>query len=74
VDLPAAPTLHQRLQSAWGPRMTSIRRHLSYANVVATFALVFAMSGGALAAQHYLLRSPKQIKPSLLKTPTLDVT
>jgi hypothetical protein len=54
--------------------MTSIRRHLSYANVVATFALVFAMSGGALAAQHYLLRSTKQIKPSLLKTPTLDVT
>jgi len=32
--------------------MNSIRRHLSYANVVATMALVFAMSGGALAATH----------------------
>jgi hypothetical protein len=27
-----------------------MRRHLSYANVAATIALVFAMSGGALAA------------------------
>ncbi len=42
-------------------------RHLSYANVVATFALVFAMSGGALAANHYLLNSSKQVSPSLLK-------
>jgi hypothetical protein len=30
--------------------MDRIRRHLSYANVVATLALVFAMSGGAIAA------------------------
>lgn len=44
-----------------------MRRHLTYANVVATFALVFAMSGGALAARHYLLTSTKQIKPSVLK-------
>ncbi len=43
------------------------RRHLSYANVVATMALVFAMSGGALAASHYLITSTKQIKPSVLK-------
>ena len=42
------------------------RRHLTYANVVATTALVFAMSGGALAATHYLITSPKQIKPSVL--------
>jgi hypothetical protein len=47
-----------------------IRRHLNYANVVATFALVFAMSGGALAASHYLISSPKQIKPSVLKSLT----
>ena len=39
---------------------------MSYANVVATFALVFAMSGGALAATHYLITSTKQIKPSVL--------
>jgi hypothetical protein len=44
-----------------------MRRHLSYANVVATFALVFAMSGGALAANHYLINSTKQINPKVLK-------
>ena len=44
-----------------------MRRHLTYANVVATLALVFAMSGGALAARHYLITSTKQIKPSVLK-------
>src|ERR1700687_5083550 len=46
---------------------SSIRRHLSYANVVATLALVFAMSGGALAAKHYLINSTKQINPKVLK-------
>jgi hypothetical protein len=44
-----------------------MNRHLTYANVVATLALVFAMSGGALAANHYLLSSSKQVSPSLLK-------
>jgi hypothetical protein len=39
---------------------------MSYANVVATLALFFAMTGGALAASHYLITSPKQIKPSVL--------
>lgn len=43
-----------------------MRRHISYANVVATLALVFAMSGGALAAKHYLIESTKQIKPAVL--------
>jgi hypothetical protein len=47
--------------------MNSLRRHLSYANVVATLALVFAMSGGALAAKHYLINSTKQINPKVLK-------
>ena len=46
----------------------SLRRHLSYANVVATLALVFAMSGGALAASHYLINSTKQINPKVLST------
>jgi hypothetical protein len=45
-----------------------MRRHLSYANVTATLALVFAMSGGALAANHYLINSTKQISPKVLKT------
>jgi hypothetical protein len=44
-----------------------LRRRLCYANVVATFALVFAMSGGALAASHYLLTSTSQISPKVLK-------
>jgi hypothetical protein len=47
--------------------MKPIRRHLNYANVVATLALVFAMSGGALAASHYLVNSTKQINPKVLK-------
>jgi hypothetical protein len=47
--------------------MNSIRRHLSYPNVVATMALVFAMGGTAVAAKHYLINSTSQIKPSVLK-------
>jgi hypothetical protein len=45
-----------------------IRRRLTYVNVVATLALLFAMSGGALAAGHYLITSTKQIRPSVLKS------
>jgi hypothetical protein len=44
-----------------------MRRHLTYANVAATLALVFAMSGGALAAKHYLVESTTQINPKVLK-------
>ncbi len=44
-----------------------IRRHLSYANVVATMALVFAMGGSAVAAQHYLITKTNQISPKVLK-------
>jgi hypothetical protein len=47
--------------------MHTSRRHLSYANVTATLALVFAMSGGALAAKHYLINSLKQISPNVQK-------
>jgi cytoskeletal protein RodZ len=47
--------------------MKSIRRHLNYANIVATLALLFAMSGGALAAKHYLINSTKQISPKALQ-------
>jgi hypothetical protein len=43
-----------------------IRRHISYANVAATLALLFSMSGGALAAQHYLISSTNQISPKVL--------
>lgn len=44
-----------------------MRRHINYANAVATLALVFAMSGSALAASHYLITSTKQIKPAVLR-------
>jgi hypothetical protein len=43
-----------------------IRRRITFANVAMTLALVFAMSGGALAASKYLITSTKQIKPSVL--------
>ena len=40
---------------------------MTYANVAATLALVFAMSGGAPAANHYLITSTNQISPKVLK-------
>lgn len=47
--------------------LSAIRKRMSYANVVATLALFFALSGGAAyAASHYLITSTKQIKPSVL--------
>ncbi|HWF31498.1 MAG TPA: hypothetical protein VG188_02960 [Solirubrobacteraceae bacterium] len=45
-----------------------MRKHLTYANVTATLALVFAMSGGALAAKHYLVTKTTQISPTVLKS------
>ncbi len=47
--------------------MNFLRRPLSYANVTATLALVFAMSGGAMAASRYMVNSTKQINPKVLK-------
>jgi hypothetical protein len=43
-----------------------IRKRCTYANVAATMALFFAMTGGALAAGHYLITSTKQISPKVL--------
>lgn len=43
------------------------RSHLTYANVAATMAVVFAMAGGAVAATHYLITSAKQISPKVLR-------
>jgi len=48
--------------------MKALRRNLSYANVTATLALVFAMSGGALAAKHYLINSTKQLNPRVIRS------
>jgi hypothetical protein len=47
--------------------LSAIRKRLTYANVAMTLALVFAMSGGAYAAKHYLITSTKQISPKVLK-------
>ncbi|HEV2924415.1 MAG TPA: collagen-like protein [Solirubrobacteraceae bacterium] len=44
-----------------------IRKRLTYANTAATLALLFAMTGGAYAANHYLINSTKQISPKVLK-------
>jgi hypothetical protein len=41
-------------------------KRITYANVTATLALIFAMSGGALAASHYLITNIHQIKPSVV--------
>jgi len=48
-------------------RLRSLSRRLNYANVAATLALFFAMTGGALAAKHYLINSTRQINPKVLK-------
>jgi hypothetical protein len=47
--------------------MKRARGHLNYANVVATLALLFAMSGSAIAAKHYLIISTSQISPKVIK-------
>jgi hypothetical protein len=45
---------------------SKIRKRATYANVMMTLALVFAMSGGAYAAKKYLITSTKQISPKVL--------
>jgi hypothetical protein len=42
-------------------------RRLSYANVTATLALAFSLTGGALAASHYVINSTRQINPKVLR-------
>ena len=41
-------------------------RHLSYANVAATIALVLSMSGAAFAGQHYLVTSTGQLSRQVI--------
>lgn len=47
-------------------KMSRLRPRFTYANVTATLAMVFAMTGGAYAASKFLITSTKQIKPSVL--------
>ncbi|HEX4466683.1 MAG TPA: hypothetical protein VH025_05810 [Solirubrobacteraceae bacterium] len=49
------------------PRLNFLRRPFTYANITATLALFLAMAGGAVAANHYLVNSTKQISPHVLK-------
>jgi hypothetical protein len=44
-----------------------IRKRLTYANIVATLALVFSMTGGAMATKHYLINSTQQINPKVIR-------
>jgi hypothetical protein len=44
------------------------RLHLTPSTVIASLALVFAMSGGAYAASRYVITSTKQISPKVLKS------
>jgi hypothetical protein len=47
--------------------LSALRRHATYANVIATLALFLALSGGAAyAASHFLITKTSQIKPSVL--------
>ena len=50
--------------------LSAIRRrmHVSPATVIASLALVFAMTGGAYAASRYVITSTKQISPKVLKS------
>jgi Collagen triple helix repeat (20 copies) len=43
------------------------RIHVSPTTIIATLALVLAMTGGAYAANHFLITSTKQISPKVLK-------
>ncbi len=46
---------------------SGVRARMSYANVAATAALVLSMSGGAIAAQRYLITSTSQVSPAVLE-------
>lgn len=46
----------------------AIRKHVNATTVIAVFALVFAMSGGAYAAKKFLITSKGQISPKVLKS------
>jgi Collagen triple helix repeat (20 copies) len=47
--------------------LSAIRNRTTPGAVIATLALVFAMTGGAYAAKRFLITSTKQISPSVLK-------
>ncbi len=46
----------------------ALRGRVSYANVVATLALVFAMTGGAIAAQGVIVKNSRQVAPGSINS------
>jgi hypothetical protein len=48
--------------------LNAIRMRFNVTTLVAVLALVFAMTGGAYAANRYLITSTKQISPKVLKS------
>jgi hypothetical protein len=52
---------------AYAAPVRRLPRHLSYANVASTLALLFAMGGSAIAASHYLINSTHQINPKVIR-------
>jgi hypothetical protein len=46
---------------------STLRTRFGIPGIVSMIALVFAMTGGAWAASHFIITSTKQIKPSVLK-------
>jgi hypothetical protein len=50
------------------PSLTAAHKHLTPSTVIASLALVLAMTGGAYAASKYLITKTSQIKPSVLKS------
>jgi hypothetical protein len=48
--------------------MRGFRTRFTYANVMATLAVFLGMGGSAVAAQHYLLSSTRQIAPKVLRS------
>jgi hypothetical protein len=59
----------QNNQTAQGRNLmfSAIGKRVTFANVAMTLALVFAMTGGALAAGKFIITSTKQVSPKVLK-------
>jgi hypothetical protein len=55
------------VSAPWKRLARGVRARVSYANVVATLAILFSMTGAAVAAKHYLINSTSQISPKVLK-------